>query len=60
MRSQSFAFLATGSSMQSNSQGTRQVKKSVEAGVERKDIKIAVRPVKICGLEMVLLHKEKR
>lgn len=45
MRSQSFAFLAAGSGMQSNSQGTRQVKKSVEAGVEQKDIKIVVRPV---------------
>lgn len=45
MRSQSFAFLAAGSGMQSNSQGTRQVKKNVEAGVGQKDIMIVVRPV---------------
>lgn len=44
MRSQSFAFLAAGSGMQSNSQGTRQVKKNVEAGVGQKDM-IVVRPV---------------
>lgn len=60
MRSQSFAFLAAGSGMQSNSQGTRQVKKNVEAGVGQKDIKIVVRPVIMVWRWFCYISQEKR